>query len=467
MALAHQPFDAPYLLPLPLALVLWLVAREPTPRLAARAAFLSGVGFWTVHLFWLPQSFASFLGWPVWTFMPLLWLAEAGFWLLTAWAARTIGGRGLPGLGVFACALLVLEWLRGLGPLAFPWGDFGYALVDTPLAQVASLGGVHLLSGLVIVLAAGIAALAWREARLLLVAVALWLAAGVYGFVLPAPPEATETTVLAQANIDPRYRLLADRRDETAAYRALSTGQPSDALHVWPEAAVNRTDAATSGVARLVSGVYDYNTPSGVPANLVVSVADGKEVAWTPKQHLVPFGEYFPLRKELAIIYDPVFRMLGLPGYASATPSGITTILPNSRDVVGAYVCYDSVFADAARAYVRAGANVLVNVSNDGWFGNTWGVEQHFRMGRVRAIEQNRYLLRAGNTGITAVIDPRGAVRQRLDQGVRGVLVGQYAPVSGLTLYGRFGEWPVLVTIILGLIVAVAARRRRAGRRLL
>ena len=144
MGLTHIPFGASFLVVIPLAGLLFASAREATPRLAARAAFFGWLSFWAIHLFWLPQSFAPNFGIAVWFLMPFVWVIEAGFNAGLTWVAYRVTGKPLPFLGMMVGALVLLEWARGLGPLAFPWGNFGYALIGTPLAQVASLGGVYL-----------------------------------------------------------------------------------------------------------------------------------------------------------------------------------------------------------------------------------------------------------------------------------------------------------------------------------
>ena len=459
LGLGHVPFPLAWLAILPLAVVLYVVARERTPRLAARAAFWAGLAFWTTHLFWLPQSFNQDFGPIVWSFMPFIWLIEAGFWAITAYlAALAVGPTARPAtrLAAFTLGLLVLDYLRGLGPFAFPWGNFGYLLLNTPLAQAAALGGVHLLAAIALALAAGAAALAWLDTRALKATAVVVLAALAYAALRPATPPATVAVRLVQGNIDPLHRALATGLNDLLTYQRLS-GPASGRLVIWPEAAVLLPDALGARLPNLLSGVADYSR--GPRANVVAAINNGRLLGETSKGHLVPFGEFFPARRALAFIYDPIFASMGLPGYASAEPDPLRHVLPVPGASVGAYVCYDSVFPDIARAYANNGADVLVNVSNDGWFGATPGVEQHFQMGRLRAIEQDRFVLRAGNTGITAVIDPRGHVVSRLAPRVPGVLDGRFAPIRTRTLYARLGDWPAWLAALALVILVVWARR--------
>ena len=191
MGLMHIPFGASFLVVVPLAGLLFASAREATPRLAARAAFFGWLAFWAIHLFWLPQSFAPNFGIAVWFLMPFVWVIEAGFNAGLTWVAYRVTGKPLPFLGMMVGALVLLEWARGLGPLAFPWGNFGYALIGTPLAQVASLGGVYLASLIVLITAASIAAVFFYEWRWLPVAGIVIVSSLIYGLSRPAPPTPT------------------------------------------------------------------------------------------------------------------------------------------------------------------------------------------------------------------------------------------------------------------------------------
>jgi apolipoprotein N-acyltransferase len=211
---------------------------------------------------------------------------------------------------------------------------------------------------------------------------------------------------------------------------------------------------------RLISGVADFR--QGDRLNSVAAIQNGRLLGTSTKQHLVPFGEFFIFRRELAFIYNPIFGLLGLgESFGGLNLRYETRTLQLDFERFGTYVCYDSVFPDVSRARVLDGAQVLVNVSNDGWFGRTWGIEQHFLMGRMRAIETGRSVLRVGNTGITAVIDARGQVKQRAPIQQSLALEVRYGLESGQTPYVRFGDWAVgLALLLLG--IAVGSSRTNA-----
>ncbi len=465
---AHVPFALPALIVVPLAGLLWVSAREATPRLAARAAFVGWLGFWAVHLFWLPQSFAPSFGPAVWALMPLVWVIEAGFNAVLVYVLRLWCVRPLPFLAALTGGLVLLEWARSLGPLAFPWGNFGYALVGTPLAQVASLGGVYLGSVLVIFAAASVVAVAFYEWRWLVIAAVLVGSSFAYALTRPEPPVPNRQAWLLQGNIDPFKNFLGEAAS-LAVYQRLLAGAPRDAVVVLPEAALNLAVVADiagaavppasqfSTVPRLIAGVAD--TRQGARLNAVAAITNRRLLETTDKTFLVPFGEYFPLLNEAAPVYRFVFGLLGLPMLESANPSREQNLLVLGGVRYGAFVCYDSIFPSLPRTLVNKGAQVLVEPTNDGWFGGGAGNEQHFAMDRLRAIETGRYLLRVANTGITAGVDPLGRVLEHLPQNVQGALLTRYATSDTRTPYVVLGDWVLIFALGMTAVAVVIGQR--------
>ncbi len=179
------------------------------------------------------------------------------------------------------------------------------------------------------------------------------------------------------------------------------------------------------------------------------------------KIKLVPFGETFPLRQSLRFAYDPLFTAIGLSGLLSTLPGTSYDPLTLGGVRAGTYICYESAFPGVARAMVRDGANLLVNISNDAWFGRTAGAEQHFQMGRVRAIETRRYIARAGNDGITAVVDPLGRVTARFPRGDRAVFRARVALSEVVTPYVRWGDWvPFAGVLTLAVLFLMALKEK-------
>jgi apolipoprotein N-acyltransferase len=362
--------------------------------------------------------------------------------------------------------LVLLEYLRAnMGVLSFPWGNMGYTLVDTPLAQLAQLGGVYLLSFLVLGVAASIAALGFLEWRWLPISLGIVVLGLVFGLTRPPLAVANREALLVQGNIDPFGRLARpSTKSNLEIFVDLSKTKPSTVI-IYPEAALElnllaNLDGSTTApkLGRLIAGVADYRQGLNQRVNAVAAIKNGVLLGTSTKKHLVPFGEYFLFRRELAFVYDTIFALLGLPPLSSMEAKYETRTLELDGERFGTYVCYDSVFPDVARDRVLEGAQVLVNVSNDGWFGRTWGIEQHFMMGRLRAIETARYVLRVGNTGITAVINPLGQVVQRAPIQQSLALEAKYGLEKNLTPYVRVGDWAILLVALFAILGVVSSR---------
>jgi len=455
LALAFLPYPWAFLAPLPLALLFSLIARTTNPQQAFRVGFAGGVGFFAVHLLWLPVSFYALFG-PL-VVLPMLLLPPllATFWGLTAAASRLTGRYTLLALPF---AWVVMEYLRNLGVFGFTWGTLGYALLPTPLIQVADLGGVALASLVVTTTAAALAALPTGRWQPLLLVGGLLVAGTSYGLTRPAPSEPDQDVLLVQGSVNPLDKAGGRSLDELTLYsdlsrRALVQDGPVD-LVIWPESAspLPISDPKVQAVLQSLQAPAIIGAPSyGRDFSIYQNSAYGFSEAVTgsyAKVKLVPFGESFPLRQSLSFAYDPLFAAIGLSGLLSAVPGTSYESLTLGDIRGGTYISYESGFPGVARAMVRDGANLLVHISNDAWFGRTAGPLQHFQMGRVRAIETRRYVARASNDGITAVVDPLGRVTARFPRGDRAAFRTRVGLSEVVTPYVRWGEWVPLVSAL-------------------
>jgi apolipoprotein N-acyltransferase len=472
LAFTFLPYAWSWLAPVPLAVLFWLVANTRTIRAAFRVGFTGGLAFFALHLLWLPVSFSELFGAVIVVPMLFLPVVLGMFWGITTALCRVLGKYTLFALPF---AWVVQEYLRSLGIFGFTWGTLGYAFLPTPVIQVADLGGIYLVSLLVTVTAAALASFV-QGVRWPLVSVAALLGVSlVYGLTQPSPATPDKTVLFAQGSVNPLDKAESRSVDELTLYLELSrigltTETPIDLL-VWPEGAspytlddpVVASEIAALGVPAIIGA------PSFNPNYQNTAFGfDGEVTSRYSKIKLVPFGESFPLRQTLAFIYDPLFNAIGLPGLVGTTPGESYEPLRVNGIVAGTYICYESVFPQVARTMVKRGANLLVNISNDAWFGTTAGAEQHFQMGRVRAIETRRYVARAGNDGITAVIDPLGQVVTRYPRGERAVFAGQVALSEALTLYVRLGDWIVWLSVLVLAALLIARWRDdslRGGKR--
>lgn len=443
-------------------------------------------------------------------------------WRLAGGVSGAPAGRRA--LLLLPAAWVLVEWARTQGYFAFPWGTLGYAWLDTPVAQLADIVGVYGLSLLVTVPAA-LAATAFVPTRAsrgaertldlttrapshgVLVPGASSIAAAVAAVVLVAgafawgaargPDDAAEPpyrALLVQGNVDPFARAVNAARelqihlgltedgvraatDEAESGAEDGAASAPDALPVdlvvWPEGAVlgyslegaggdelRATIAETApGAAFLVGGrAYEQNRSY----NALYSFEEGALHGRYDKYYLVPFGERWPLIDQLEGAYRAVFGMFGLPLLASTTAGAGPYPLATPLGDVAAFICYESVFPQVQRRMVAEGGQVLVLATNDAWFGRGNGARQHFDMGRLRAIETRRWLLRAGNDGVTAAVDPYGRVTAELPQAVAGTLLVRFALRSDLTFWVRYGAWlaPLLAA---WLALATLVVRRMAG----
>jgi apolipoprotein N-acyltransferase len=189
----------------------------------------------------------------------------------------------------------------------------------------------------------------------------------------------------------------------------------------------------------------------------VLTKPDGSLGLRYDKIHLVPFGEYVPF-KRLFSFAGKITKEVG-----DFTPGRERTIFELDGHKVGVFICYESVFPDEIRLFPKRGAEVLVNISNDGWYGESSAPGQHLNMARMRAIENNRWVLRATNNGVTAAIDPFGRLVDEAPRNVRRGMEGRYAFISEPTFYAKHGDWFAYLCVLVALVALVVRFNVRGG----
>lgn len=371
----------------------------------------------------------------------------------------------------------------------FPWDLLGTSQVDNvPLAKIATATGVYGLSLEIMIVNAAFAAafLLRRHRRRSLLLAALAAAALLQSAKwIPAPAlTADHTAVLVQENVpvldsaDWTHQYL---EDTLADLRKLSLNPPGGeqarpSLIVWPESpapfytndALFRstiTDIAINAKAWMVAGsigVENANSFSQQPQEIFNSAVlvnpFGQFVSRYDKIHLVPFGEYVPFKDLLSFAGGLTKEVGDFSSGASREP------LRAGDEKLGVFICYESVFPDEVRQFAKNGAQVLVNISNDGWYGDSGAYAQHLKQARMRAIENARWLLRTTNTGVTAAIDPEGRVVEKLPRKVRTALVAPYALENATTFYTRHGDWLAYACAIISLGAILVAITPLKGR---
>jgi apolipoprotein N-acyltransferase len=443
---------------------------------------LYGTVFFLVLLRWLNFTFTTFsaIPWPL-TWGPTLLLSLwCGFYVaavsgLVAW----LGARRSASWALATAPLLWVggEWLRGHLLGGFPWGTLGYSQhLRLPVIQIAELGGVHAVSLVVVAVNAAVAGaflLDWRSALTGLVLGGTLLGAtlgfGAWRLSEPPPPGQALVAIMQPSieqptKFDPEFETVVLRIYQELTRQA---GAERPDLIVWPETAsptalrrdagLLRTLSTMSGEMQVPLLVGSIDVLEGRPprfTNTAFLVTEQGIVGRYDKMHLVPFGEYVPLA--------------GVIGFVRSWAEFIADLEAGSRAVVfpgppapfGVVICYEGVFPDLFRQFVNNGARVMVNMTNDGWFGRTSGPEQHLTMYPLRAVEHRIAVVRAANTGVSAFIAPTGQIVRRLGLYERGVISDRVPLRQGRTLFTRLGDWVAWASLALAAIsVGVAGRR--------
>ena len=432
LGFANPVYRLPLLaLLLPAGLVV-AAARAPSSKAAAKSGFLIGALAACGNLYWtaLPVHDFGNLAWPLAVPVPVLMGMALGTYTAVLSVALRAGALRLPPwlFGPYvALAWATMEMAKGTFFTGFPWLPLAAAFSPWPAAiQGAAIVGAYGLSGVL----AGLAAWLVIPGPLSRPGMtAMVLAAGLFFLGntrvgQPVPRDGAVHVTIAQGNVDQSRKWdPAAQRETVDKYLELSrqaiANAPTDLL-IWPETAMPFFFQDKGELAETVAAfVAEMKVPLvfGAPAyerlpdgghvlynRAFLLDAGGREAGFYDKEHLVPFGEYVPFGKHLTFIHKLV------EGVGDFRPGRAETPLLVGRLALGALICYEAIFPELAQQRVEAGANILVNISNDAWFGDSPAPRQHLDLALLRAVEQERAIVRGTNTGISAVIDPRGRI---------------------------------------------------------
>jgi len=480
-ALALPPF---FLVPLLLVSVpglLALIGQARTWLGAARRGFAFGMGLHLVGLYWITNAIlvrAAEFWWAVPLAVPLLaaWLS---LFIAVPCALARLAGPGWRRLLVLAGFWVAGDIARQFALTGFPWNPLGSVWefpgwLGTVFMQPAAWVGVHGLTGATI-LVAGTPALRARGRAAAAALVLLWFTIGISRLHLPPIPEAPLDAVIVQGNISEEahaanlgsYAFAQASFDTHLALtrQGVARVPPGRAFFVlWPETAspfalasdsgARQAIAAASGdaAATLAGTIRTEHSPGGHDLyhnSLVAVLPDGSAGGIYDKHHLVPYGEYFPS-------YLPI--RLGEQGF-SPGPGTETLHLPGLPPI-GPGICYEAIFpADVVNESDRP--LLMVNITNDAWFGNSTGPRQHLEADRMRAVEEGLPLVRAANTGISAIIDANGRVLAALPLNQSGVLTGVVPPALPPTPASKMGLAAPLLLALASAAVGLGAGRKR------
>ncbi|MEW5878242.1 MAG: apolipoprotein N-acyltransferase [Acidobacteriota bacterium] len=469
---------------LPLAAgALVAVLQQVPPKKAFFLGFWAGFCHWLVAVSWVTEvmtRYGHLSGVLAFVALAAMSAILGAFWGLAFWAAARVGERW--GWAVLALGLAAGEMAQGLPPFNFPWNPLVASLVPWPtlLAPVAVLGATTygLLLRLVLFAAAfGVLAKDRRGFRWAFWGFGLLLACGLAapGFQASGKPV---RAFAVQPNVPLEVRWEGENLQTIESWVwGLSRQAVKEGAQwvVWPESAVPRLlERDQDYRASLVAFARDHGVWLTLNSigfgqresfyNSMYVVAPEGTIARYDKVHLVPFGEYVPLLGRIAFL-RPLVREVG--GF---TPGREAHVLPGPEGFLGGAVCYEVAFPLHVAEQVRKGAGMLVTVTNDGWYGDSAAPYQHLVLAILRAAENRRFLVRAANTGISAIVDPYGRVLQKLPLGQRGVIGESVVPGAGLTPAARFAPWLHLLPVsgfclvILAQAWASFASRRRMSR---
>ncbi len=470
LPLSFAPFGHWWLAPVLLA-VLFLVTEGASGRERSLRGFWFGFGAFTTGTYWLYISIHDVGG----VVPPIAVALCAALIVLMALYVAVWGLlSGLSAVRDPAWRVLALmpavwvgvEWLRGWLFSGFPWLSLGYGQIDGPLAAWAPVIGVHGVSLLVALLAGALAValIGPNRARIIglgLVAAVALSTAMLTGREWTAPAGEPLNVALIQGGITQDRKWLLEELETTKAlFSDLTLNVDQADLIIWPEAAIpalaheeedflrSMRELMKARRQELILGILTFDFGTGEFRNSLLTVGAGTGVYH--KRHLVPFGEYFPVPEFIR----NVLRLMNLP-YTDITPGldGQRPLMVGSVALAPS-ICYEDAFGDELRDFLPE-AGLLVNVSNDGWFGNSIAPHQHLQMARYRALESGRFMLRSTNTGITAVIDPHGRIVQQGEQFQAVVVSALVQPRQGATPWVRFGNWPVLSACVLLIVAAL------------
>jgi apolipoprotein N-acyltransferase len=479
LPLAFAPYEQFWLAPLSYAVLLYLWSGAE-PRRALGLGFAYGCASFGLGTYWTYIAVRIIGQAPVFIGVLLtvgLTVVLAAFIALAGWAAaRAFRSRGAVAWLVTLPALFVLtEWLRGWMFTGFGWLAAGYSQTDSWLMGYAPAAGIHAMSWAVLVTSGALLTL-WlgshRERAVAAVALlAVWLGGlALRDRELTLANENTLEVALATAAVPQETKYdLAQLQPTLALYAELTRQGAGADLIVWPEAAIPvpielvgawletvRRRAAEQGGTLLLGALRTVPATGDVAEtyeNALLALTDEPQVY--VKRHLVPFGEFYPVP---GFIRDWM-RLMNLPYIDLGVGADDQPLLVVAGERLGITICYEDVFG-AEQLRHLADTTLLVNVSNDGWFGDSIAIPQHLQIARVRAAEAGRFLVRAANRGITAVIDPHGRVVETIEPFRAGVLRATVRGYTGATPYARVGNYLVVVLALVALVAVFAASRR-------
>lgn len=459
------------------------------------AGFLSSVVFYTGNLYWMVLAMKNFGGLSLTQSCGVLLLVviilSFFFSAALAMAFWTSRQTGFPLFLLTAVFVMGFDFLRTYFPVnGFPWPMTAYSQGEfLPYFQWIDLTGVYGLNILILLvnglLAEMILAKFQQDQKdrlisrfiILFLLIAISFAGSIYQQKKHAervPSEKSYRMALVQGNIPQDMKWDRQKaRENLSKYLYYTDRLAVDGaeLAVWPESAYPYTldlfslnsikflERRSLPVPILFGAISQSLPPTGkMPAYYNSSFLVDEDIQMKGlyhKRHLVPYGEYVPLKKLLSFAENLTHAV------GDFTPGSEVNIMKYKNLAIGNLICYEDIFPDLARSNIKSGANVLINITNDAWYGNTSAQYQHLVFSQFRALENRRYLVRSTNTGVTALIDPRGEIVEKLLPFTEGVMIKKVPLEKGITFYSKFGDYVAWICVIFSVLSLVFAFRLR------
>ncbi|HVC50211.1 MAG TPA: apolipoprotein N-acyltransferase [Burkholderiales bacterium] len=471
--LAFSPTGFSLLLPVTLAVWLDRIFKQRSGKMAAGLGFSFGLGFFLAGIAWIYISLHVYGGMPA----PLTGLALflfssclALYWLCAARLIWYFREKPALQLLIVPASLGLMDWLRGTLFTGFPWLSLGYSQIPTGwfhgFDPLLGIYGVSLIIGLAAALLRLVFVSGWSMKGLaglgLLILVSLGINSINYTHAVGSP----FSVRLIQGNIPQSIKWHPEEAIKTLEHYRTLIDESHERLVILPETAFPvfsnmLPKSFLSGIAtylRRNNSDLLYGVPEeadGRYYNSVMSLGVSPSQVYR-KRHLVPFGEFVPLK----FIFKPVMAWLNIPLDDFNRGSRKQPPILAAGQKIAVDVCYEDNFGNEIRRSLPQ-ATVLVNVTDDAWFGHVYAASQHLQISEARALETGRYMLRATNTGITAIINEHGKLLSELPPGVTGALIGNVQGYEGMTPYARFGDILMLILSISMIGVAFIFRTRQ------
>lgn len=366
---------------------------------------------------------------------------------------------------------MLAEWLRSSIFTGFPWLNIGYSQTDTPISSLAPVLGQYGVSWFTALISALLVAmyLTPRKIKVTIVGILIisWPGLNALSGIQWTIDKNTSISVaMVQGAIPQEMKWRPEQRQKTLdLYLSLSKEYQGSQLIIWPETAIpvlhhqaqeflqQMANIARNQNSDYLVGIPFKDLDSNRFYNGITVIGSSNDTYY--KQHLVPFGEYLPFDKWLR----PVLNLMKIPMSDFSPGARIKPVVHAANEIIGVSICYEDVFGEEVILALPE-ATILVNISNDAWFGDSIAPHQHLQMARMRALETGRYMLRSTNTGVSAIINEKGIITASSPQFIPHIISDKIKTFEGLTPYARFGNWPVIVAAFLVLLIGFFRLRK-------